>query len=430
MRRLILLIFLVYIGIFAADVKIPVQGYLTDNNGVALNGEKSVTFTLYDLDENGNELWTENATVNIENGEFSYMLGTTDFIDSTILENDTPLYLEIKVEDEVLTPRIEIGVEPRAIFSYKSQNSDKLSGKNLTEIKDDIKNDITENKLQSIINRLDALEAENNQLKSRVTALENKNNELTSRIQTLEAKVNANTEDISYLNVRFNSHMENYNILVSQFTDTYDQVVEINNKLDLITVTEPINLDDLTTRVDNNEDSINDLETETEQNTYDLNDNNGKLSLLSDRVSNLEVKTADMSIVYLYGHKTVRFSHVNVQIVNGSGHTDERYSDNGMIDGQGLGNLIVGYNEEFNYDGEPAERKTGFHNIVIGTQNDYTSFGGFVAGLYNVISGEYAVVTGGIHNGARGDYSVISGGSGRFVYGESDWKAGELFEDN
>lgn len=118
----------------------------------------------------------------------------------------------------------------------------------------------------------------------------------------------------------------------------------------------------------------------------------------------------------------VRFSGVNVQIVNGAGQTNTI---------NGLGNLIVGYDEvrtggEFvcsfgNFDESQSlcestgrvwaiNHKTGSHNIVGGIENSYSSYGGLVIGKWNAINNELSSVSGGNANVASGAYSSVSGG--------------------
>ena len=130
MKKLILLTLLFAFSLITADVKIQIQGFLADSAGIALNGSKNITFTLYDSDEAGDSLWNSTAfAVNIENGMFSYMLGEHDVIDSEILSNDTPLFLEIKIGDETLSPRVELGVETKSIYSYRAEDSNMLEGR-------------------------------------------------------------------------------------------------------------------------------------------------------------------------------------------------------------------------------------------------------------------------------------------------------------
>jgi hypothetical protein len=96
---------------------------------------------------------------------------------------------------------------------------------------------------------------------------------------------------------------------------------------------------------------------------------------------------------------TVILAGVNLQVVSGSGST------HGALNG--LGNLIVGYNELRG----AGDVRTGSHNLVIGQQNNYSGYGGLVAGYYNNISNTYATVSAGRYNQAIGAYSSVSAGS-------------------
>jgi hypothetical protein len=104
---------------------------------------------------------------------------------------------------------------------------------------------------------------------------------------------------------------------------------------------------------------------------------------------------------------TLTFSGMNVQVVDGSGDTD------GTING--LGNLIVGYNEN-NF----SATRTGSHNLVVGLEHGYTSYAGSLAGWGNTVSGASASVSGGTLNTASADYSSVSGG---YVNEASGWRS-------
>jgi hypothetical protein len=121
-----------------------------------------------------------------------------------------------------------------------------------------------------------------------------------------------------------------------------------------------------------------------------------------------------MSIVYIDdGHgnplKTIEISEVNVRIVNGSratsGDPSHPISDPGNPNG--LGNLIIGYNE---LRDTPTNDRTGSHNLVVGTQNNYLKYGGIVFGSRNSSEAAYACVTGGSDNTAGGPFTTVSGG--------------------
>ena len=90
----------------------------------------------------------------------------------------------------------------------------------------------------------------------------------------------------------------------------------------------------------------------------------------------------------------------NVHVRSGSGHTSDGCRDNtpGYPNCEsltGLGNLIVGYNDRRGCRrAGPCNLRSGSHNLVVGMYHDYTSFGGFVAGGGNEISGELASLSG------------------------------------
>jgi len=111
---------------------------------------------------------------------------------------------------------------------------------------------------------------------------------------------------------------------------------------------------------------------------------------------------------------TITCSGVNVQIVNGTGTTAGPPN--------GLGNLIVGYNELRG----GGDNRTGSHNIVTGQGNNYASYGGLVAGSNNTISGPFASVSGGYGNTASGACSAASGGRGNTASWESSSVSGGL----
>ena len=101
------------------------------------------------------------------------------------------------------------------------------------------------------------------------------------------------------------------------------------------------------------------------------------------------------------GPNEVVITGANLRIVNGLGATDTT---------NGLGNLIVGYNESRIIAHEPDVR-TGSHNVVVGDRHNFSSFGGLVVGFFNEISGNFASVSGGHDSTASGDFSSVSGGA-------------------
>lgn len=86
----------------------------------------------------------------------------------------------------------------------------------------------------------------------------------------------------------------------------------------------------------------------------------------------------------------------NVFVVNGEDHTETT---------NGLGNLIIGYNgiTPDPFDGSvrcgtksgTGCQRSGSHNLVIGDDHEYLSYGGIVTGNENTITDKYATVIGG-----------------------------------
>lgn len=139
------------------------------------------------------------------------------------------------------------------------------------------------------------------------------------------------------------------------------------------------------------------------------------LTTLQSDVTALQALTASMSKETVDGQPTVRFSGVNVQVVDGTGDTA------GTVNGKG--NLIVGYNEN------ASDTRTGSHNLIIGSYHAYISYGGLVAGYDNRIAGAYASVSGGQHNLAGGTYASVSGGRWNVATGDSASVSGGLFSN-
>jgi len=108
---------------------------------------------------------------------------------------------------------------------------------------------------------------------------------------------------------------------------------------------------------------------------------------------------------------TLQFSGINVQVVSGSGATD------GAVNGKG--NLIVGYNKA-----SLGQTRTGSHNLVVGDEHAYSSYGGLIAGVSNTIAAAWASVSGGEGNTASGEAASVSGGSNNTASGRDNSVSG------
>jgi hypothetical protein len=117
---------------------------------------------------------------------------------------------------------------------------------------------------------------------------------------------------------------------------------------------------------------------------------------LNSRVNALEAKTQSITV----NGTDLFIDGVNVHVRSGSGSTT------GAANGRG--NLIIGYNEPKTTP--PVSVRTGSHNLVLGVGNSYTSHGGIVGGVENLIGGPFATVISGESNQATGPQSVIVSG--------------------
>ena len=81
----------------------------------------------------------------------------------------------------------------------------------------------------------------------------------------------------------------------------------------------------------------------------------------------------------------VYFEGCNVHVQNGTGSTSTK---------NGLGNLIIGYNEETNR----VNDRSGSHNLIVGPGHTYSAVGGLVAGYQNSVMCWYSSVSGGAYN--------------------------------
>ncbi len=167
------------------------------------------------------------------------------------------------------------------------------------------------------------------------------------------------------------------------------------------------------------------------------------LKLLAEYLSVINLTYDDVD------YPTLRLTGANFQVVNGldatNGLPDSITSTGSDTVVNGLGNIIVGYNElrtSFTDPSMPENYRTGSHNLIVGTRNSYDSFGcavfgrtcfadgayssvpgGFkntasavcssvVGGCSNTASARYATVCGGHTNTASGAYSTVVGGGG------------------
>jgi hypothetical protein len=130
------------------------------------------------------------------------------------------------------------------------------------------------------------------------------------------------------------------------------------------------------------------------------------IAALKARLNQVEGKLAFVSVqgteMYITG--------ANLHIRNGLGATNGNPADPSDVTGvvNGLGNVTIGYN---GLRGGGGDLRTGSHTLILGDRQNYTSYGGLVAGNSNTISRPVAAITGGFANTASGYGATISAGS-------------------
>jgi hypothetical protein len=112
---------------------------------------------------------------------------------------------------------------------------------------------------------------------------------------------------------------------------------------------------------------------------------------------------SDKLVHFSRSGNNVYITGANLHLRNGLGAT----LNNGV---NGLGNLIVGYNESRNQGAANPDVRTGSHNIVTGTGSNYARTSAFLTGVNNASGNHFASVLGGTGNAANGTYSVVVGG--------------------
>lgn len=90
------------------------QGYLADSAGAALNGFAQMGFKIYDADVGGALLWSEvHPSVVVDTGLYNVALGSITPL--TNVPFSQPLWLEVSVGAETLSPRRQLTAAPRAL---------------------------------------------------------------------------------------------------------------------------------------------------------------------------------------------------------------------------------------------------------------------------------------------------------------------------
>ena len=319
------------------------QGKLNDGAGNPIDGVYDMQFHLCDSDIGGTCSWTEDQTVTIADGIYNVQLGSVTAFPASLFDTD-PLWLEVSIYNASTTSWETF--EPRIELSSVPY----------------------------------AMKAEDADTVGGFHAVD------------LEESIEIDADIATHASISNAHHSK-----TTSFTELTDTASDAQIP-DTITVNYAAEAGDADT-VDGEHAAAFATSSHTHDSRYYTQ---SYIDALEVRIANLESivnnLTALLSGVTRNG-SNIHFSGVNVHVDNGSGNT------NGAVNG--LGNLIVGYNEERFFGND----RTGSHNIVVGMEQNYSSYGGLVAGLHNTVSGAFSSVSGGHMNTASGLRSSVSGGS-------------------
>ncbi len=116
------------VAVSAVSASVPktlnFQGVLTDSDGRAASGEKSVVFRFYAAETGGSSLLTLSETVTVDsNGLYSADL------DVSSLDFDAQYWLGVEVEEDgEMTPRYKLSGSGYAMYAVRAQDADLLGG--------------------------------------------------------------------------------------------------------------------------------------------------------------------------------------------------------------------------------------------------------------------------------------------------------------
>jgi uncharacterized protein (DUF2345 family) len=356
-------------GRSAVPQTISYQGSLSDASGDPVNEALLMTFSLYASSSAVTPLWTETRTVTVTNGTFHVILGATSEspLRSSVFEG--PLYLGIAVGgDPEMTPRQAL---TSVGYAFRSAVAEAVVPGAVTGDGLAASSVTTEKIADGAVTAAKIGEPclagqvlKRGRLKWACAADDNDNTAVEAAVAGHEIRILDLEKAVADLQSGLTSALAAIGELQADLASAKVTIGGLTADLAAVQANSVLALDDLLT---------------------------------------LDAAGA---------HPTARFTGVNVQVTNGVNQTTVN----------GTGNLVVGFNELRGI----GDDRSGSHNLVVGSRQNYASYGGLVAGFSNTISGAYASVSGGEANTASGDFSGISGGSGLTISDADAWAAASL----
>jgi hypothetical protein len=117
---------------------IPVQGVLTDDLGEFVDGSTAMTFTLYNAVDATTPIWTEDQTVDVDEGFFTAYLGSVTAIVPGDIIAAAELWLGVTVESDEEMDRVQIAAVPFALEAQRCQQVGNLNESDIFSTETDL----------------------------------------------------------------------------------------------------------------------------------------------------------------------------------------------------------------------------------------------------------------------------------------------------
>jgi len=109
--------------VFAVPLRLNYQGFLTDDNGNAIDDTATMVFKIFSASVGGSELWSSgNQLLDVVDGIFHFILAS---VPVSVFEAGDARWLELAVRGQVLSPRTEV---TSAAWSYVATLADSADG--------------------------------------------------------------------------------------------------------------------------------------------------------------------------------------------------------------------------------------------------------------------------------------------------------------
>ena len=107
----------------AVPLQLAHHGTLYSSAGEPVTGSVEITFSLWDDEDTGAQVWSEVRTVDVVDGVYSTLLGSESAVDA-VLKAEPALWLQLEIAEEALLPRHPVASAPYAIIADTAINVD------------------------------------------------------------------------------------------------------------------------------------------------------------------------------------------------------------------------------------------------------------------------------------------------------------------